>query len=378
MRLGAFLTFAALIVYSYVVYPTVLCILAALFGRRGGADETYTPTVSVLIPAFNEEDVIARKIENTLELDYPRDKLEVIVASESSDGTDAITRRYEKQGVRLLSSTVRRGKVANLNRAIPESRGEILLLTDATAMLRPNAMRKMVRHFADGRIGSVSGRLIYAKHSGTAAAVAEGIYWEMEQILKWASSRLFSLPGATGSLFAVRRRCYRLLSADRGDDFEIAICCILDGHGAIQDPEAISVEEATGSLLHVYRRKVRISNWMFRSALILLAEAIRRGRWLLALQLSHRINRWAVPAWLIGLLASTLCLLDREPLFQVIAAAQVGLYTIALSFFIIDRIVRPLKGWLGMPSYFLVVNAASLVGIITGLLGYKVTWYKTR
>jgi cellulose synthase/poly-beta-1,6-N-acetylglucosamine synthase-like glycosyltransferase len=379
MALAAFALCAGLILYSYVAYPILLWALAGLLGRRSRADEAHAPSVSVLIPAYNERAIIAAKIENTLALDYPREKLEVIVASESDDGTDDVVASYAERGVRLLPSAVRRGKVANLNRAVPESRGEVLLFTDANAMVRPDALRKIVRHFADPRIGSVSGRLVYANPGGGAAGESEGLYWGMEQLLKRASSRLFSLPGANGSLFAVRRSCHRPIAPDRGDDFEIPIRCIVDGHGSILEPEAVSVEEATAGFLHEYRRKVRIINWMLRSALILLGEAVRNRRWLLVFQLlSHKVNRWAVPVWLAGLFAANLFLLDEGRFFRAAAAAQAGFYAAALAFLAVDRLVAPLKGLLGVPAYFLVVNAASLVGIVTCLLGREVTWHKTR
>jgi cellulose synthase/poly-beta-1,6-N-acetylglucosamine synthase-like glycosyltransferase len=379
MALGAFGLFAGLILYSYIVYPILLGLLAFLFGRSSRADEAHAPSVSILIPAFNEEAIIARKIENTLALDYPREKIEILVASESDDGTDEIVRRFGKEGVRLLPSPVRRGKVANLHRAVPESRGEILLFTDANAMIRPDALRMMVRHFADPRIGSVSGRLVYANPDRAASGHAEGIYWGMEQWIKLASSRLFCLPGANGSLFGVRRSCYRPIAEDRGDDFEIPIRCIIDGYGSILEPKAISVEGSTQRFLHEYRRKVRIINWMLRSALILIAEAMRRGRWWLVFQLlSHKINRWAGAFWLVGLFLANLLLLDRGPFFTLTVAVQAAFYAAATILLIVDHTVRPLNSWLGMPVYFIVVNAASAVGIVTCLLGREVTWHRTR
>jgi len=371
--------FAFLALYSFVVYPLVLAALAALFGRASRADESHVPAVSVIVPAYNEEGIIREKILNTLALDYPRDKLELLVASESDDGTDAIVREYEGRGVRLLSSSVRRGKVANINRAVPETRGEILLLTDANAMIEPGALRKLVRHFADARIGSVSGRLTYRNPGGGGAGASEGLYWGMEQVIKRSSSRLFSLPGANGSIFAVRRSCYRPIAQDRGDDFEIPIRCIIDGFGSILEPSALSVEEATSGFLQEYRRKVRIINWMLRSALILLGEALSRRRWLLAFQLlSHKINRWALPFWLAGLFVSNLLLVGRGWPYQAAAAAQAAVYLGSGALLAVDRTVAPLKGLLGVPAYFLVVNAASFMGILTCLTGREVTWHKTR
>lgn len=379
MAAALLVLFGFLTLYSFVIYPLILALLAAIFGRESRADETHTPTVSVIVPAYNEERIVRAKILNTLALDYPKGKLEVVVASESDDGTDAIVREYEARGVRLLSSAVRRGKVVNVNRAVPETRGEVLLLTDANAMLEPGSLRKMIRHFADGRIGAVSGRLTYRNPGRSGAGASEGLYWGMEQIIKRSSSRLFSLPGANGSLFAVRRSCYRPIAEDRGDDFEIPIRCIIDGFGSILEPSALSVEEATSGFLQEYRRKVRIINWMLRSALILLREAVGRGRWLLAFQLlSHKINRWALPFWLAGLFVTNLLLVGRGWPFQAAAALQAAVYLGSGALLAVDRLVAPLKGMLGVPAYFLVVNAASFVGILTCLTGREVTWHKTR
>lgn len=379
IALALFALFAFLILYSPVIYPGLLWILALAFGRAHRIDEGHEPGVTVLIPAYNEEEIIERKVENTLALDYPSGKLEVVVASESDDGTNSIVAAQAHRGVRLLASARRRGKVVNLNRAVPQTGGEILLLTDANAMLRPDALRKIVRHFAEPRIGSVSGRLTYSNPGGGGAGASEGLYWGLEQIVKRASSRLESLPGANGSIFAVRRRCYRPIAEDRGDDFEIPIRCIIDGHGSILEPEAVSVEVATGGFVHEYRRKVRIIHWMLKSAMILLGEAVSRGRMLLAFQLiSHKMNRWALPLWLVGLLATNLLLLDQGQLFRLTAGAQVAFYGLSLAALLVDRTLVPLKGLLGVPVYFLVVNAASAVGIVSCLLGREVRWYKTR
>ncbi|HXI02994.1 MAG TPA: glycosyltransferase family 2 protein [Candidatus Saccharimonadales bacterium] len=379
MGITLFFCCAFLLLYSPLLYPLILWLLAVLFGRESRSDGSFTPQVSVLIPAYDEEAVIARKLENTLALDYPRERLEILVASESDDATDDIVRGFAGRGVRLLPSAVRRGKVANLGRAVPESRGEILLLTDANAMIRPEALRRIVRHFADPRIGSVSGRLTYVNPGGGAAGASERLYWGMEQIVKKASSRLFSLPGANGSVFAVRKSAYRPIAEDRGDDFEIPIRCVIDGLGSILEPDAISVEEAAGGFVQEYRRKVRIIHWMLRSALILLGEALGRRRWLLAFQLlSHKINRWAMPFWLLGLFAASVTLAGRGGFFRAAAVAQAAAYGASLLLLAIDRTIRPLRGLLGAPVYFLVVNAASFVGIVSCLARREVTWHKTR
>ena len=372
-----FWVLVGLIGYAYIGYPIAIWSLALLAGRRAAPDDAHEPAVSILIPAYNEERVLAAKLDNTLGLDYPSAKREIIVASESDDGTDGVAARYADRGVRLLASAIRRGKVANLRRAVPEARHEILVFTDANAMLRPDALRLLVRNFSDSRVGSVSGRLVYANRAGAASAEGEGAYWGFEMMVKRASSALGSLPGANGSLFALRKDLYRPISDTRGDDFELPIRVILQGRDPILEPRAVTVEEAAERFGDEYRRKVRIVHWMSASAMMLLSEAIARHRWLVAFQLlSHKLNRWAVPFWLIALLPVSLALAPRGGAYLAAAGLQALVYALGLAGLAADRLgLRP-PTLLSLPLYFIVVNAASMVGILSRLTGRRVTWHK--
>lgn len=373
----AFWALCALIVYAYAGYPLVIALLAALAGRRYDRDDSFAPAVSLLVPAYNEERIIAAKLDNALALDYPKDRLEIIVASESDDATNEIVRGYAPRGVRLVASHERKGKVANLHRAIPHATAGILVFTDANAMFRPDALRKLVRHFADARVGSVSGRLVYTNPGGAASASAEGTYWDLEMMIKRASSALGALPGANGSLFALRRELYSPIAERRGDDFELPIRVILQGRASILEPDAISEEPAAGRFVEEYRRKVRIINWMFLSALILLGEALSRGRLLLAFQLlSHKLNRWMVPFWLLALLPVSLAAAPSGALYRGAAAAQVLVYLLAAAGALWGRTGRKAPRLLGLPLYFIVVNAASFVGIVSWAAGREVRWHK--
>jgi cellulose synthase/poly-beta-1,6-N-acetylglucosamine synthase-like glycosyltransferase len=375
--IAVFWSLVGLIVWAYAGYPLLLILLSAVAGRRRRRDDAFLPRLSVIIPAYNEERVIAEKLDNVLSQDYPRDRVEILVASESDDGTDAVVAGYADLGVTLLPSTVRRGKVANQHRAVERATGELLVFTDANAMLRRDALRKMARWFADPDVGSVSGRLAYRAPWGTASAYGEEIYWDMEMLVKHASSRLGSLPGANGSLFALRRELYRPISAVRGDDFELPIRVILQGYASILEPEAVSEEAPAESYRAEYRRKVRIINWMLVSALILLKESILSGRLLLAFQLlSHKLNRWAVPFWLLALLPVSLWLAPVGPFYLAAALAQGIIYLAALGGYALDRTgLRPPPP-LALAFYFVMVNAASFVGILTRLAGREVRWHK--
>jgi len=368
-----------LIAYAYVGYPLLLMLLAAIFGRRPRRDPSYRPAVSILIPAYNEASVIAAKLDNALALEYPESLREVIVASESDDGTNAIVERYAQRGVRLVASSERRGKPANLARAVPHATGEILVFTDANAMFRPDAIARLVRSFADPRVGSVSGRLVYRRPGGETSAAGEETYWGLEMIVKRASSDLGSLPGANGSLFALRRSLYRPISETRGDDFELPIRVILDGHDSVLDAEAVSEEPSASRYRDEYRRKVRIINWMSISAMILLREAVSRGRWLLAFQLlSHKLNRWAVPFWLLALAPVSVALVPGGGIYAAVAFLQAAIYTLVLLGAAARWAELPLPRWALLPLYFAVVNSAAFVGLITGLAGRQVRWHKRR
>lgn len=377
-----FWVLCGLIAWSYLVYPILLLLLASVAGRRYARNATFEPRVSILIPAYNERAIITAKIENALDLDYPSDKVEILVASESDDGTDELVRacaRAHDGRIRLLESAVRRGKVANLHRAVPQATGQILVFTDANALFRRDALRKLVRNFADPRVGAVSGRLVLVVKGRSASGSGEAAYWDLEMLVKKASSSLGSLPGANGSLFALRQGVYRPISERRGDDFELPIRAIIDGHASVLEPEAISEETTSERLLDEYRRKVRIINWMIVSALILLKEALQTGRWLLAFQLvSHKINRWAVAMWLVALLPVSLLLAHEGGIYLLAVIGQLILYTLALCGFALDRMGVRVPKVFGLPLYFVVVNGASLVGIMTCLAGREVTWHKRR
>ncbi len=372
-----FWTLVVLVGYAYAGYPLLLCAIAALRRRPVRRDPGHEPAVSLLIPAYNEEEVIAAKLENALALDYPRGKIQILVTSESDDGTNGIVARYEDRGVRLIASSERRGKAANLARAVPHATGEILVFTDANAMFRPDALRCLVRNFADPGVGAVSGRLVYTGTGRGATASGEETYWGFEMILKRASSALGSLPGANGSIFALRRELYAPIDDRRGDDFELPIRVILQGRASILDPDAVSHEPAAAGFRDEFRRKVRIINWMSTSAVLLLREAVAKRRFLIAFQLlSHKLNRWAVPFWLLGLLPASLWLAAQGPWYAAAAWSQGALYLAAVAGWGVTAAGRRLPGVLLLPFYFVVVNAAALVGLVTAALGREVSWHR--
>ena len=247
----------ALILYSYAGYPLLLLLRAALQRRTDRDRRPFEPTVTMLIVAHNEESVIEAKLKNCLSLDYPKDRLEVLVASDgSSDRTEAIVAGFADRGVRLLSLPGPRGKPAALNRAVAEGHGEILVLCDARQTLAPDSIRELVQHFADPRVGAVSGEL----HLGEADGAGRGVdlYWKYEKLIRRTESQIDSTVGVTGALYALRKELFRPLDPRIIlDDVAIPMDVVQAGLRVLFEPGARVFDRASNASDTEYRRKLR-------------------------------------------------------------------------------------------------------------------------
>jgi cellulose synthase/poly-beta-1,6-N-acetylglucosamine synthase-like glycosyltransferase len=374
----SFLISIGVLFYIFIGYPAVLVVLSLLFAKTIRKKDI-TPDVSLMISAYNEKDVIEEKLENTLALDYPREKLEIIVASEATDGTNAIVRRYADQGVILYAYENREGKPATLYRTVPRARGEIIVFSDANALYRKDALRKLVRNFADPRVGCVSGRLTYVNSKESAIGEGESAYWEFEFLLKGMLSRLMRLSGGVnGSIFAIRKALYSPIDKHRGDDYELSNRIQIAGHGVVLEPDAVSFEEASATSRQEFRRKVRLATWNLQSTLILMREALS-GRALLTvfILVSHRFLRYTTPLWLITLFVSNLFLLEEMPPW--VFLLQVLFYLTALAGYVLEKQKRPVKTVFLIPFYFCMVNVAALMALLKNLSRKTETlWEKAR
>lgn len=362
--------------FVHLGYPLTLWLLGKIRGRVVQRRDL-TPKVTLLIAAYNEEDIIAKKLENSLALDYPREQLEIVVASESSDNTNAIVGQFASRGVKLRVFA-RRGKSAMLYACAPQAQGEILVFSDANAMYQADAIRKLVRNFADERIGCVSGRLEYIESATSSAAGNESNYWRFEVWKKGLESRLFSLTGANGSIFALRKELYSPLSEGRGDDFELPIRVLLQGYGAILEPEAVSHEPNSSDTKAEFRRRVRNVHLYAVSALYLTKQAVERRKAFLFFQLvSHRLLRWLTPLFLAAMLITS-ALLPGGPV-RVIFWLQALLYLLALAGWPCESRRLALPRLLYAPYYFSALQLATLVAIgrILATPGSS-TWEKVR
>lgn len=359
----AFWVCVASIGYAYAIYPIVVWTLARLFGRSPvsvALTDNELPTVSLLIAAHNEEQVIARRIENALALDYPADRLEIVIASDgSSDTTAQIVRGFRDPRVRLLESPIRRGKTTVLNAAFRHVRGEIVLLSDANTFTDREALRRMVRWFADPAVGSVCGRLVLTDPA--TGRNVDSLYWRYETFLKRCEGRLGGLLGANGAIYAVRRSSFAGIWSDTiVDDFVIPLVTRLRHNRAIvYDSSAVAFEETPHDFSAEFRRRSRIGAGGFQSIVRLRALLSPRHGWTAFTFFSHKVLRWSCPFLLIGAVVTNLALL-HQPLYRWTMAMQLAGY--GFSLLGLATGTRPALKPLRLATMFTAMNAALLVG----------------
>src|SRR5271157_2326062 len=250
---------AVLVGYTYAGYPALVWFLSWFFGKVQSPPESREetlPSLTLVLSAFNEESVIGERIQNALDMDYPHDKLELLIGSDgSTDGTDDIVRSFASPRVRLLSFSKNRGKASVINDAVATAHGEILLMTDANTHVDRAAPRNLVRWFADPKVGTVVGRLILNDREG--GQNADGLYWRYETFLKRRESLLDGLLGANGAIYAIRTELFTPIPEDTiVDDFLIPLVAkIRSACKIIYDDEAIAREETAPNLISEFRRR---------------------------------------------------------------------------------------------------------------------------
>jgi len=391
---------ACLVLYTYLGYPLVVTVLARWFPRPHTI-APITPTVSIIIPAYNEAGVIGQKLANTLALDYPAGQRQIIVVTDgSTDGTDRIAAAYSDRGVQVLHQSQRQGKPAAMTQGAAAASGDILVFTDANTFLTSDSLRHLVRHFADPFVAAVSGEkqvlppvgstetstspVESLTGVGSLASRGEGLYWRYESHLKRCDSTLSSVMGAAGELLAVRRAQFQPPPADALiEDFHLSLALVRDGWRVVYEPQAIAWETGSSDLRHewVRRRRIAAGGFQAMSRLRPLLDP-RRGR--IAFQyISHRALRWAVAPGLLLLLAPlNLALLPTGSfIYQLLAGSQAIFYLAALAGLGVGTThdLGKLNRLLHIPAYFLFTNLAALAGLARFLTGRQsVLWEKAR
>lgn len=378
IALAVFVVSAAVTVYIYLGYPLLLLVMARLRPRPVARAEV-TPTLTMIVPVYNEAAVIAAKLANCLAVEYPPERLEVLVVSDgSTDDTEALVREADDPRVRLLVLP-RAGKAAALNAGAAAARGEVLLFTDANVELAPSAPRVLAHAFADPEVGGVSGRKVgIVRRGADATERGENLYWRWDQWQKQLESTIGSIFAADGTLYAIRRELYVPISDPaQADDIAITTRVVLQGRRLLFDPEAVAYEEVPFEGALELRRKVRVTNHSVR-ALLNLGSALWRSGFYSVELLSHKLVRHLVPFFLLALLAASAVLAPVFPLFVLALAAQLGCYALAAAGFLLrhHRVGR-LK-LLSVPFYFCLVNLAALLGVIGIMRGRRVREWAPR
>jgi cellulose synthase/poly-beta-1,6-N-acetylglucosamine synthase-like glycosyltransferase len=361
---------AAALFYTYAGYPILLAVVSAVRPRQVRRGD-FEPTVSVIITAYNEELALAAKLENTLALDYPRELLEIIVASDcSTDRTDQIALGFASRGVRFHRQAQRLGKTAAQNTAVEQASGEIILFSDATSLYQPSAVKALMPSFSDPTVGCVAGRLIYVDPAQSRIGRGARSYWSYETFLKKHESRACSLIGASGCLYAVRRTAYVPLYHEACSDFIIATKMVEQGLRAIYEPNAICTEETNRHSDKEMKMRVRIIAQTFtdlwRHAPML--NPFRSGFY--AIQLfSHKVMRYLVPFFLMAMFVAS-ATLAGSMFYRILFTAQLACYACAALAWVLD-LVGIRSRLLAFPQYFVLANVASLLALYQFLRGER-------
>lgn len=360
----------AIPIYAYIGYPIVLLILRRLI-HRPVRKADITPFVSILIPAYNEAEMIGVKIENCLNLDYPAGQMEIVIACDGpTDSTAAIAKSYEDgRRVRVLDFTVNRGKIPVLNDGVKALRADIVIFSDAAALLYRDSVRKLVTNFADPKVGAVSGKYTVVKADEVDIGKSEDVYWKYETFLKTQESELSSNLGAHGHLHAIRKELYPFPPPGTiNDDYIIPVSVLAKGYRAVYEPSAIVYEEAremTG-----FGRRVRIMAGNLQQLREIKGVIQPFLPLPLFFFLSHKVSRLLVPFGMVAAYIANMFLLDR-PLYRLLFIGQSIFYVFAL----LGTVVKLRPKAIMLPFYFCMINAATFFGVYHALTSRrKMAW----
>jgi poly-beta-1,6-N-acetyl-D-glucosamine synthase len=373
VRLALGVGAATAIGYTMVGYPLLMAARARLSPRPPRRDTRARPSITILVPAHDEADVIARKLETLLALDYPAEQLEILVVDDgSTDGTSAIVERYLGPTVRCLTRWPRAGKMAALNAGIADARGELIVLTDASATFDTDALVAVLAPFADRATGVVSGQNLI-RGGGGAVEQPAGLYWRYQERLRAWESATGSTVGVTGNLFVFRRDAYRPLPDDTiNDEFAIAMDIAGRGGRVLYEPDAVAYDEASASMSEEMSRRTRINAGRYQS-LGRYCGAVARQPSMLFRLVSHKVLRVLTPVLMLTLVAASRSRRRDDPSIRhprlaalerrLLVPGQIGVYGAAAAGALLERADRPIPRAVAVPYYFVASNLAALRGL---------------
>jgi poly-beta-1,6-N-acetyl-D-glucosamine synthase len=378
--------------YAYVGYPLVLTALASLRKRPGGSYPPHTPGVTLVIAAYNEQEVIAAKLENSMASGYPLGLLQIIVAADGSDdGTAGIVESFADRGVELSYSPERKGKSDAINRAMGRATGEIVVFSDANNLYEPQTLSKLVAPFSDPSVGAVSGAKVIRSGDGRLGE-AEGIYWKYESFIKRQETRLGCCTAVAGEVLAVRRELVEPIPASViNDDFYLAMRVLRRGFGIVYEPGARSTERVSPTPRDESLRRARIVAGRYQ-AMLMAPWCLPWGRPVIVWQvLSHKFARPLVPLCMAGALAANLVAVVNP-----VPAGGYALWRLAMPynwlmlgaqtlFYLTAMLGRYVKGPSGVrrlayiPTYLVNSNVAAVIGLFRFVTGRQSPlWRRVR
>jgi cellulose synthase/poly-beta-1,6-N-acetylglucosamine synthase-like glycosyltransferase len=378
-----------LVVHTYFVYPAILFVAYSvaqlrtdwryLFRRRDrrvpALQIDVVPEISFLIPAFNEETHLLQKVINLREMDYPSEKVQIIFVSDgSTDSTNEILKALPDLNIETITLQHRSGKATALNHAVLKARHDILVFSDASTLFAPDTLRKLVRHFANARIGAVCGALQF--RASSTSQQTEGLYWKYECMMRLMEARLGATLTASGAIYALRRETYVPLDPRTVlDDFVIPMNARRAGYRVAYDPEAIATDYGAESVEGEFTRRVRLATGSFQSLFFLLR--VKMGAFGRFAFVSHKLLRWILPLLLCTVLISNAALV-RNPAYALFGLLQLFFYLWASLGFLFRKRLRGIRFAL-LPYYLTAMNLAFLLGLFRCLTNQnEATWQRVN
>jgi cellulose synthase/poly-beta-1,6-N-acetylglucosamine synthase-like glycosyltransferase len=372
-----FLISGSALVHTYFLYPVSLHVWTQFVSERETTTSDDQPSVALIVAAYNEEEIIAEKIENSLQLGYPEEQLNIVVFSDASDDrTDEIVKEYGDKGVSLIRIEGRVGKTECQNRVVDLVDEEILVFSDANSMYDPDAISKLVSRFSE-KVGCVVGELRYRESSDVEG---ESVYWRYESWIKRLESRFYSLVTGNGSIYAVKSDSYVSQPADAISDFTEPLSVVRRGERVAYAPDAVAWEETESSAADELQRRVRIITRSWNSIVRFqdLLNPFSTTRF--AYQLwSHKVLRWLSPVLLFGVLVANVGLVLVMPLviFELMLAGQLLFYLFAIVGWVTDRFGIEDPIITHVPFYFLQANYGMLLGFLNFIKGQNIVVWET-
>lgn len=373
-----------ILVYTYIGYPLFMYIAShfrrgyeRLFKSKPNTThrENDWPLVSFLIPAYNEERMIRKKVENTLDLDYPADKMQIVVVSDgSTDRTNDMLASFGEQEITFIPLPERCGKTTLLNKVIPELTGEIIILSDASGLLQRDALKKVISHFDNPRVGCVSGVYTFDAEDDSLRSTTEKVYWRYETFLKKYESLVHSSIGAHGALYGFRRSLFTPLHKKAiNDDFILPMKILDQGYRVLYEPEAVVVEHESTSLNGEFNRRIRINVGNIQQVYFL-RNLLHPKYGIIALEFfSHKVLRLISPFCIVMLPVA--CLMAQGPIYDFLFRLQAVFYLIGALGYIQEFFGFRIR-YLYFPFYFIMGNVSAILGFFRFVLGKQSILWK--